>query len=113
MVKKEDGKKREGCCRGFFSPTISKVIIFVIVLIILLMLIKPRIVCANCVNCPCSLEFMSVDHDIMMVISLDTSFNSIPKSNLLIYFIYLTEIIISYILSCLIILVYNKIRGQR
>ncbi len=113
MAKKEN-KKRE-CCKGFFKPTIVKIVTFIIIAIILLILIKPNIGCANCVSCPCYLGFIGLDNHIIpgITVTLDTSYNSENKANLIIYLIYLIEIIISYLLSCLIILIYNKFNNKK
>ena len=107
MVKKEI-KKREGCCKSFFKFTIAKIIIFIIIFIILLILIKPRSVCANCVDCPCSLTFINLlSHNTIQGISVESN-----MSESLVYLAYLIEIIIAYILSCLILLIYKKIKGE-
>jgi len=86
--------------KAFLKPTIGKTGIFIIVVVILLILIRPRSICANCVNCPCYVQFITINHYIIPF--------SIGLGIVDLFVAYLIEIIISYLIASLILLIYNK-----
>jgi len=104
-MKKQSNKNIK--VKEFFKPTSLKIILTIIIFVLILIILgTPQMIVLKCTPTACG-AFLS-----FLGLSIDVSRMSGETISLIFLAAYLIEFIISYLLSCIIIFIYKKVRKQ-
>ena len=100
-------ENQENNFKEFFKPSLWKVILTAIIFVLILIILgTPKLIVLECTLTACG-AFLS-----FLGLNIDVSRMSGEAISLIFLAVYLIEFIISYLLSCIIIFIYKKVRKQ-